>query len=519
MSDSKLELERPYSWTDSMGNTYRYYKNPLFKACSFILIQETCERLAFYGINPTIKSFTRDNYGFTENDAGTFVAMFSGLIYIFSLVSAILADTVLGTYNTILIFSAVYMGGLALLVVSAITFIDQLWMVYIALWVLLAVGAGGIKSCVSVLGGQQYCPDQPKEHITTFFTLFYASINVGALIGGIAVPITAKEADSYAVAYMLPAIAFAAATVVLVLGSKRYVKMKPQGSTVLEIFKVIGSGASHMSIDKCRKSQGGKYDDHFIDDAKSLFTLLPLFGLVIPFNVCYTQIFTGFETQSLKMNTSLFGWDMPHELMVNVDPISVILGSLFVDKFLFPYLRSKNMMPTILYRFVIGFICGLISNICAMGLEFVVMDSADKTVSIWWQIPQFAFIAFGEIFIISTSYEVAFSKSPEALKTVASAFNLVGFAIAGFIAAALIKSCKGWTDYGHCDYYYAVLAAMSGFFAFVSFFSNSYFEKVFARAEAHQHASMLRMQKENDGALDETGFTNMDISEIPERTA
>lgn len=501
MSDSKIDEEKPYTWTDSFGNTYRYYRDPLMKVCSFILIQETCERLAFYGIQPTIKSFLRKSYGFGETAVCSFVGLFNGLTYIFALVSAILADTVLGTYLTIMIFSAVYMVGLVMLCIAAISFIDQLWMVYVALWVFLAVGAGGIKSCVSVLGAQQYSPVDHKDRITQFFTLFYASINVGALIGGIVVPTVAKNTDSYTIAYMIPTVAFAIATGVLLFGSSRYVMMKPQGSAVVEIFKVIGASACNLSVSKCRKSQGGKYDDHFIDDAVSLFTLMPLFGLVIPFNICYNQIFMGFETQSTMMKSTIFGFDMAHELMVNVDPIAVIVGSLVIDNFIFPFLRKKNMMPTILYRFVVGFTFSTLANLCAMAVEFAIQGSAENTVSIWWQIPQFSFVAFGEIFVISTSYEVAFSKSPESLKTVASAFNLLGFAIAGFISTALIQATNGWTSNSHWDYYYMVLASMSVVAGIVCFFSNAAFERIFARAEAHNEAATLRGIKQREESM------------------
>ena len=483
--------ERSLSWTDSSGNTYRFYSKPLLKVCSFILLQEMCERMAFYGLMPTLKGFLRDSYGFDDTARNSFVSLFSGLTYVFSILSAILADTVLGIYNTILVFSGMYMLGLILLVISAIPDVNQVWMVYLALYGLLGVGAGGIKSCVSVLGGQQYSPVDQKEQLTTFFTLFYAAINVGALIGGFVVPIVIKEAN-YFVAYLIPAIAFAAATVVLVLGSKRYVLMKPQGSVVLKIVKVIYHGAGKLSLNKCRESQGGTFEDHFIDDAQSLFSLVPFFALVIPFNICYIQIFTGFESQSAKMYSSLFGWEMPYAWMVNIDPISVILGSLFVDKVLFPALRNKNLMPSILNRFVIGFCCGVISNLCAMGVEFLVLGGGEGEVSIWWQVPQFAFIAFGEIFIISTSYEVAYTKSPDSLKAVASAFNLVGFAVAGFIAAALIQVCKPWFDSNHYDYYYGLFAGMCAAFAVVCYFLNGYFKRVFDKAEEHREAALQR---------------------------
>ena len=484
--ESKSKNERNISWTDATGTTHYYYDKPLIKVCSFILVQEMCERLAFYGIVPTLKPFLRRNYDFKDTGLNSFVMLFNGICFLCAFISAVIADTVLGIYKTIIVFSAVYMAGLGLLCVSAINSIQQLWMVYLALFGLLAVGAGGIKSCVSVLGGQQYSPVDQKEQLTTFFTWFYASINVGALIGGFVVPVIIKETDyNYLVGYSIPAIFFVVATAVIILGSRRYVMMKPQGSAVVQIFKVIGSGISQLSLDRCRKSLGGEYDDRFIDDAKCLFSLVPFFAMVIPFNITYYQIFSGFESQSTKMDNVILGWTMPHEWMVNIDPISVIIGSWIVDSFVFPALRKRNMMPSIMMRFFVGYIFGVLANLCAMGVEMLIMAAEPGTVSIWLQTPQFAFVAFGEILIFSTSYEVAFTKSPEPLKAVSSAFNLVGFAIAGFTGAALIEACKGWTDNGHYDLYFGLFAAICGLFAITSILANKHFNRVFACAEEH----------------------------------
>jgi solute carrier family 15 oligopeptide transporter 1 len=53
---------------------------------------------------------------------------------------------------------------------------------------LVSLGAGGIKACVSAHGGDQYLKNQQKA-ITLFFTLFYTAINLGALISGYLTPI------------------------------------------------------------------------------------------------------------------------------------------------------------------------------------------------------------------------------------------------------------------------------------------------------------------------------------------
>ena len=493
MSQKQLKRDsqnqRSLSWQDSTGVVYNYYESPMTKACMFILIQEMCERLAFYGIIPNLQTFLSTSLGITSNHAGSMVNIFNGLIYFTPFLSAILADTWLGTYATIIIFSVLYMAGLALLCISALT--EAAWMIYVSLFVLIAIGAGGIKSCVNVMGASQFHPIEHSKDVTRFFTFFYAAINVGGIVGGITVPLVQQVTDSYFIGYLIPLGAFVIATIVFILGSPRYVKMSPQGSQILQIFKAIGTSIRSMrSIQYCKHSNGGKFADSFIDDAISLGYLLPLFALTVPFNICYNQMCTVFLTQGEKMHSTFFGQPMTPSLMQNVDPIAVVVFSFLVEYFLYAKLRMHNMMPSVLTRFFLGCCMGTISLLCAMGVEMTIMGSPDPqvSISIWWQVPQFCFIALGEIFLISTSYEVAFTYSPESMKAVGSALNLLFLAIASFISAALLSAFSRWMPVydanvpsswqtSHFDYFFIVLASLCFASGIISLCLNPYFEK------------------------------------------
>ncbi|KAF4647310.1 hypothetical protein FOL47_004786, partial [Perkinsus chesapeaki] len=232
---------------------------------------------------------------------------------------------------------------------------------------------------------------------------------------------------------------------------------------------------------KNKESNGGRFKDGFIEDAKALFRLVPLFSLIIPFVMAYNNMTTAFLTQGKKMDTNLFGWQMPAQMMQNVDPIAVVLTSVLVDTVLFPLLKRHNLMPSVLVRFCIGSLCGAASLLVALGVEYMVMAQPVFSVSIWWQIPQFWLIAAGEIFLISTSYEVAFTHSPGPLKAVASAFNLCFFSISNALSAVLFQVCSSWlpnfdaenpseeaVSGAHYDYYYMVLVALCVFGALAS---------------------------------------------------
>ncbi|KAF4670124.1 hypothetical protein FOL47_002186 [Perkinsus chesapeaki] len=492
-----MAYEKPFSWTDRSGNTYHYFRNPMVMSCIFILMQELCERLAFYGITPNLQLFLKKYLGYTDPQADSYVAIFNSVLYVTPLIGGVMADTLLGVYYVILAFSIVYMIGLVLLTLSSIESITQPWMIHLSLLVLITLGAGGIKSCVNVMGAQQMHPEEHKKEVTSFFTYFYASINVGALIGGVVTPILLQDV-SYFASFVFPLAFFVVATVVFVLGDfmNRYVKAKPQGSATVKVAKVAVFSLLKCSCEKNKKSNGGRFEDEFIEDAKLFFRLLPIFTLTIPFNMVYNTMTTTFLTQAFKMDRNTFGWNMPAALMQNIDSIAVIAVSVTVENLVYPFLRKRGLMPPPLVRFCIGSLFAAVALLAALFVEYAVKANPLYTVSIWWQIPQFSLIATGEILLISTSYEVAFTNAPPELKNVASAVNLCFMAMANALTAVLFQLTAPWlTDFipgsaiappSHYDYFYFVLIGICLVGAAGALLCVPYYRKVAAETLARQ---------------------------------
>lgn len=80
---------------------------------------------------------------------------------------------------------------------------------------LIAVGSGGIKPCVAAFGGDQFKIPEQIAQITTFFSIFYFSINCGSMISSTVTPIFRYdvscfgEDDCFPLAFGVPAILMA----------------------------------------------------------------------------------------------------------------------------------------------------------------------------------------------------------------------------------------------------------------------------------------------------------------------
>ncbi len=78
--------------------------------------------------------------------------------------------------------------------------------------VIIALGTGGIKPCVSALGGDQFVRPQQDKQLEQFFSVFYFSINAGSFISHFVTPILRQdvhcigEDSCYSLAFGLPAL-------------------------------------------------------------------------------------------------------------------------------------------------------------------------------------------------------------------------------------------------------------------------------------------------------------------------
>lgn len=77
---------------------------------------------------------------------------------------------------------------------------------------LIAIGTGGIKPCVSSLGGDQFILPEQQQQLQRFFSYFYATINAGALLSMVITPILREdvkcfgENSCFPMAFGIPAI-------------------------------------------------------------------------------------------------------------------------------------------------------------------------------------------------------------------------------------------------------------------------------------------------------------------------
>lgn len=140
-----------------------------------LFFSEMWERFCFYGMRGMLVFFMISQLNFHEKEANLQYGATQAFVYAFTFVGGLFADKILGFRKSL------FWGGLLMIVGSLILATDphQFFFLGIAFTV---VGTGFFKPNISSMVGQLYKPNDSRADAG--FSLFYAGINLGALLGG-----------------------------------------------------------------------------------------------------------------------------------------------------------------------------------------------------------------------------------------------------------------------------------------------------------------------------------------------
>src|SRR5437016_1038856 len=147
----------------------------------YIVGNEAAERFSYYGMNSILVVFMTHQLLMLPADADGWYHIFVSGAYFLPIVGAFFGDAILGKYRTIFYVSIIYCFGHVTLAIN-----HTRWGLGIGL-LLIAIGAGGIKPCVSANVGDQF--GASNQHLLTrVFSWFYFSINFGSAFSTLLIP-------------------------------------------------------------------------------------------------------------------------------------------------------------------------------------------------------------------------------------------------------------------------------------------------------------------------------------------
>uniref|UniRef100_A0A4W5Q006 Solute carrier family 15 member 1 n=2 Tax=Hucho hucho TaxID=62062 RepID=A0A4W5Q006_9TELE len=295
----------------------------------FIVVNEFCERFSYYGMRAVLVLYFRYFLKWDDDLATSIYHTFIALCYLTPILGAIVADSWLGKFKTIVYLSIVYTVGQVVMAVSAIHDITDtdrdgtpdnmtfhVAMSMLGLF-LIALGTGGIKPCVAAFGGDQFEDHQEKQR-STFFSIFYLSINAGSLLSTVITPILRaqecgihSQQKCYPLAFGVPAALMVVALIVFIMGSGMYNKTAPKGNIMLEVCKCIGFAIKNRFRHRSKKFPkrehwmdwaDEKYDKLLVAQVKMVLKVLFLYIPLPMFWTLFDQQGSRWTLQATTMD-------------------------------------------------------------------------------------------------------------------------------------------------------------------------------------------------------------------------
>jgi len=402
----------------------------------YILTNEAAERFAFYGMSSILVVFmTKYLMGssgalsvMTDEKAKEYFHLFNFAVYFTPLIGALLSDMWWGKYRTIVAFSAVYCVGLALLAW------DQTRLGLGAGLILIALGSGVIKPCVSANVGDQF-GQRNKHLLAKMYSWFYFSINVGACISMLACP---WLLDKYGprVGFGVPAVLMVFATVAFIAGRMKYVHIPPAGRK-----KVLAE-----ILDK--------------DVLRILGRLCVIYIFVSMFFTLFYQSQGAWVLQAENMNLKWLGitW-LPAQVQF-VNSLYLLPMIPLFTYVLYPAI-SKVFPLTPLRKIGLGMFVTAACFVIPAWVEIQIAKGLKP--SIGWQFFAYVILTAGEILASIPVLEFSYTQAPKKVKTFVMSLYLLSISLGNLFAWAVnhfIQNEDGSSKLPGASYYWFFAIAM-----------------------------------------------------------
>jgi len=474
------------------------------RSIPYIIGNEAAERFSFYGMKAILTTYLATAFFHSASNpaalANEKTHLFISLTYLTPLIGGIIADWFLGKYKVILYVSLSYCLGHACLAL----FENDVNGFMLGL-LLIALGAGGIKPCVSANVGDQF--DKSNNHlIPKAFDVFYFSINFGSFFSTMLIPVLLKYYGP-ALAFGIPGILMGIATFIFWLGRKKYVKVPPSGFRKEEFYNInfyclrnsIKSEKEYLiknpfilmspivagfvafiiaiiinselinnpfvillpisgmviffliiAISSVKKRMNGenfydialrRYSAEQVSAVKSVWRVLAVFAFIPFFWALYDQNGSEWVLQAAHPMMNLTCFGVTW-LPEQIQSINPILILVFIPLFsMVIYPAIEKIGIKVTPMRKIG--TGLVLTALSFVIIYLIQVRLDagQPVNIIWQLWAYVVITMAEILISITGLEYAYTQAPKTMKSTIMSFWLLMVSI-GNILVTLINNNK-----------------------------------------------------------------------------
>ncbi|KAK8694942.1 hypothetical protein V6N13_072485 [Hibiscus sabdariffa] len=489
------------------------------KAMPYVIGNETFEKLGTTGTSNNLLVYLTTVFNMQSISATNLVNVFNGTCNLATLIGAFLSDTYFGRYTTLGFASVSSCLGMVLLTLTAA--VSKLhppacesgtcqgptpWQMTFLLsgLGLMVVGAGGIRPCNLAFGADQFDPETKsgKSGITSFFNWYYFTFTFAMMVS-LTVIVYVQSDVSWAWGLAIPAFMMFLSCVMFFLGTRIYVRIKPQGSPITSVIQVMVAAARKRKlkqpdepwvslfnhIPKGSINSKLSYSDQFrflnkaailipedeinldgsavnpwklcslqkVEEIKCLIRVVPIWASGVIYSVAMVQQQTYVVFQAIQSDRRLpgTGFNIPAASFNIFTMIGVSIWIPIYDRIMVPWLKKHTRKEggiTLLQKMSVGMVLAVVTMAISAIVEErrrglalsnpIGIDSKKRSISslsTMWLVPQLTLIGVSEAFTIIGLIEFYYKQFPENMRSFAGSFTFIGLALSSYLSSFLIS--------------------------------------------------------------------------------
>ncbi|KTF94546.1 hypothetical protein cypCar_00011566 [Cyprinus carpio] len=321
----------------------------------FIVVNEFCERFSYYGMKAVLVLYFKYFIGWDNDLSTTIYHTFVALCYLTPILGAIIADSWLGKFKTIVYLSIVYTIGQVIMAISAIHDITDT--------------------------NRDGTPDNMTFHTAmSMLGLILIALGTGAQECGIY-----SKQSCFPLAFGVPAALMVVALIVFIAGHNMYIMESPKGNILLQVMKCIGFAIrnrfNHRSKQHPKREHWmdwaeEKYDKLLIAQVKMVLKVLFLYIPLPMFWALFDQQGSRWTLQATTMDGNFGAFIIQPDQMQIVNPILIVIMVPIMDSAVYPLIKKCGLNFTPLRRMTVGMLLASLAFVAAALLQIQI----DRTV-------------------------------------------------------------------------------------------------------------------------------------------
>ncbi len=425
----------------------------------YIISNECAERFSFYGMRTILTVFMTqylvDREGnlavMGDTEATQNYHTFVWAAYLFPVLGSLISDALWGKYKTIMILSFFYVIGHFVLA------IDDTRLGLAAGLTLIAIGAGGIKPCVSAHVGDQF-GSRNEGLLPKVYAWFYFSINLGAMASTLLTP-WLLEHYGPPVAFAVPGLLMIVATAAFWMGRHKFAHISPAGMGAVRDM-VRGEGLAAI-----RK-------------------LGVIYLFIAMFWALFEQTGSRWVLQAQHMDLELFGIVWNESQVQAANPFFILVLIPVFTYGVYPLL-GRFFRLTEMRKIAIGMFLTVVPFLISAWIDARIAGGGHP--SIGWQLFSYLLLTSAEVMVSITGLEFSYTQAPRKMKSFIMALFFLSISLGnGFTAVfnKLIRTDGGEDTMDGVTYYLTFAGLMFVSAVMFSIYARFYKGKRYLQEEA-----------------------------------